>query len=378
MGYEKRIAVLKQIGAGYQTGDRPVAGIFKIENYAGRTEAEVSLLGARPGTFPAAVLCADGQSYRFLVQNPIKTRAQLPACPDFSNGAACLILSDDGFDPVAFGVSGLFNCSVVGMRDVFLQSAEKKDGEQPPEKRSSAPVAQSPSLPITEPVPEPLPVTGPPDAPPVPSNKTEGDLTAEQQLYQIYQDEVVASENYFLMPDVDMQTLSLVESQQTEQEKESGEIENHANVAPARSDSAEDAGGQKEQSVRSDAADAVAVEKHDDRVRGRYYQTVEGELETLFSAYPAEHVLQQNVPDSRWVRVTAADGRYYVVGVIEQGGLPAYICYGVPGKYQKDPPKELAGYCSYLPLSLFDMHGEGYWMMFQDADTGECSHVDFA
>ena len=60
------------------------------------------------------------------------------------------------------------------------------------------------------------------------------------------------------------------------------------------------------------------------------------------------------------------------MGVIKEDNLPKYICYGVPGAYSETPPKELDGYCTFIPLSVFDIMGDGFWMMFQDAITGEC------
>ena len=75
-------------------------------------------------------------------------------------------------------------------------------------------------------------------------------------------------------------------------------------------------------------------------------------------------------------RLLLIEIEYYTVGLIYDQKKPAYICYGVPGKYSKEPPKELKGYCSYLPLSLFDLGGDGYWMMYQNADSGECVHID--
>jgi hypothetical protein len=60
-----------------------------------------------------------------------------------------------------------------------------------------------------------------------------------------------------------------------------------------------------------------------------------------------------------------------VVGLVLESGKEKYICYGVPCTYSKNPPKELKGFCSFIPLSIFDLTGKGYWMMFQDAITGE-------
>ena len=77
-------------------------------------------------------------------------------------------------------------------------------------------------------------------------------------------------------------------------------------------------------------------------------------------------------PDSVFVRINYSSEKYYVVGVIKEKNTEKYVCYGVPAAYSETPPKELDGYCSFIPVSIFDMKGDGFWMMFQDATTGEC------
>ena len=77
------------------------------------------------------------------------------------------------------------------------------------------------------------------------------------------------------------------------------------------------------------------------------------------------------MPDSDWVRIDFGKNKFYVVGVIREGKKPKYICYGVPAEKRGEPPDALKGYCSFLPASLFDLDGKGYWMMYQDAETGK-------
>lgn len=99
-----------------------------------------------------------------------------------------------------------------------------------------------------------------------------------------------------------------------------------------------------------------------------YYAAKYPELRRLFDNYPGEDVLNEHLPDTVWVRVEYAENQYYVVGLI--GKRPDYIAYGVPGKYSLNPPRELAAYCSWLPLKNEEPQGEGYWMMYQDSNTG--------
>ena len=88
--------------------------------------------------------------------------------------------------------------------------------------------------------------------------------------------------------------------------------------------------------------------------------------------FPEEPALSKIIPESRWAKINYSSDKFYVVGVINENEKEKYICYGVPAKYSAKPPKELKGFCSFVPLSYFDMKGDGYWMMFQSAITGEC------
>ena len=96
------------------------------------------------------------------------------------------------------------------------------------------------------------------------------------------------------------------------------------------------------------------------------------ELEQMLNKFPREDALLSVFPDSSWVRINYSDDKYYVVGVVKEMGREKYICYGVPSEYSENPPEELKGFCSFIPLSVFSVKGDGYFMMFQDAVTGEC------
>ena len=103
-----------------------------------------------------------------------------------------------------------------------------------------------------------------------------------------------------------------------------------------------------------------------------YYISAKNELEELFNKFPKDESLQSILPNGRFCKIHYAKDKYYTVGTVTEGGKVRYICYGVPASYSPKPPKELKDYCSFVPLSLFNLQGEGFWMMFQDAITGEC------
>ena len=98
------------------------------------------------------------------------------------------------------------------------------------------------------------------------------------------------------------------------------------------------------------------------------YQKIESDLKKIFEENPAEKNLCEMVSESRWGKVTEK-GKSFVVGIIEERQAPKYICYGIPGIYGKKP-KEIRGYASFIPTSPFSLKGEGYWVMYQDAQSG--------
>jgi len=100
-----------------------------------------------------------------------------------------------------------------------------------------------------------------------------------------------------------------------------------------------------------------------------FFDKTRDQIEALFEKYPKEERLKNLIEDSRWVKVDWDNrGRHYVVGLIGVG--PEYISYGVPAKYTPDPPKELDGYCQWMPIDPKEPEKDGYWLMFQDAKTG--------
>ena len=101
---------------------------------------------------------------------------------------------------------------------------------------------------------------------------------------------------------------------------------------------------------------------------------VKDQLDKLFENNPPEEKLNNLMPDTYWVKVEIGQNQYYVVGLIGEG--PDYIGYGVPGVYSVNPPKELQGYCTWLALDKDNPQGEGYWMMYQDADNGQSINLD--
>ncbi len=108
-----------------------------------------------------------------------------------------------------------------------------------------------------------------------------------------------------------------------------------------------------------------------------FYNMIADQLEELFNRYPKEENLMKLIENSEWVKIdTDIDNKYHVVGIIRYNNDIKYICYGVPGNYMQEPPIELREYSQWLPTDITDPYNKGYWVMYQDADTGENVYIN--
>lgn len=105
------------------------------------------------------------------------------------------------------------------------------------------------------------------------------------------------------------------------------------------------------------------------KVKLNFYERVKSGIDKLFEDGERDAELESLLPSSRFVRIGVEHSdKYYCVGLI---GKPDYICYAVPANYTPDPPEELDGYCQWLPKTETNPRGEGYWLIYQDAVTGD-------
>lgn len=103
-----------------------------------------------------------------------------------------------------------------------------------------------------------------------------------------------------------------------------------------------------------------------------FFDGIKEQIEELFNKYPEEEILKQIIPDSKWVKIDYEEkGEYYVVGLLYENNEIKYVCYGVPGVFQEEPPIDLKGFSQWLPIDTTKEKGFGYWITYQDAETGE-------
>ena len=369
MSFYKKVLVLKEVCEGYSNGKR-VSGIARVEVENGVTEfflTIVNLSAAVNAEYKITII--DGKKTAFTVdggKHPSSLRQILPDRLDFKKGFAVgvYLVKDDIPVTVAFQREDDFDFSIGDFKRTTAEKclcdrrSNKKRADEI-EKPNYSPTVENPidPDPIRPPYPpaeDPDPTVTPPEE--FPSPKSE-------EIKAVYDDEAVATENYYALDDGIQDKLSAVKEW------------TYGNVR--LEDAETDFGRAKETNKGIKDADGFPHETNFDNgedysAEQPYHLTVREELNGIFNKFPNEEGLENIFHDSRFARINYSDDKFYVVGLIKESGKEKYICYGVPGVYAPEPPKELRGYCSFIPLSIFDLSGDGYWMMFQDAVTGNC------
>ena len=111
--------------------------------------------------------------------------------------------------------------------------------------------------------------------------------------------------------------------------------------------------------------------------RACYFEEVKDKIDDLFDKGEREKTLESLMPESRWVKIYRSQTQFYVVGVV--GGkrsMPDYICYGLPSVFSVIPPSSLGADARWLPLDVRNPQGNGFWLIFQSARTGETVRND--
>lgn len=313
MATKKSVALINETGAGFAVPGAKVRGVAVRSDNGGRSVIKISLIDLAPATNGYTVAISDGNSTK-LCELPDLSGAEILS--DSTGNLAVLIFyvtEDERFLPVAYGA---FSPEAKPEKEVLIDAKRAYYA---------------------------------------------GDDAGGQEKKSVddetYDDEVVAAENYYAY-----------ESESGM--KRGGENEN---ATDADENVGVQSGGFKKK--EADEYDLSAfVDEENGGEKGTYYERIKPQIERLFGEFNEEKSLSEVVPDSRWVKIKYDGDDYYVVGVIYDKNRPLYICYGVEGRYGEKPEK-IGDYCSFIPSSIFNLKGDGYWVMYQSAITGKCLSV---
>lgn len=337
MGYTKNIAVIKGIKDGFSADGGALSGLVKAEKYGAKLRVEVSLINFAPLT-EGKYVCAlsDGKETIVIDDGVFDGESAV----NTENGFAALICYVKGqVFPVASAVCG-------NNHDITLKLKAEIERE---ENIKAVHIAQEERL----------------------KNRESATQREEKAAAEEYEDEAIAEENYYEYAETFKDGGAL---RADKKEEKSGDTLRGDEAAFSAVKEGENSVKSAESAAYSGGngnSDGVGPLSHG----GIFYERMKDEIDKILSKYPAEEALEKLIEESKWVRISYGEGGFYVFGVLYSGGKPKYICYGVPTKQSETPPQSMEGLASFLPASPEDAQN-GYWVMYQDAETGASIKVN--
>lgn len=341
MGFLKKILVLKQTEEGFSLPNKNLSGLCRLEIENGVCDLYLTVINIiHKENIVYKCLLVDGKKNTFffdLGKRPSSKKFSLSLPPCIEKGFAFGIFAiSDGIPlTVAFGVEDGFSFNLLEFKKMV---ADKCISERKVLSKQDEFLENSSSS----------------------CSQTDIDNT---QTIDAYNDEAVATVNYY---DFDNQLKTKLDF-----------IKEWNNERIRTTDGETSLPSQEETQKKflqdnffENETDSLPSQEFSPKFP--YYSTVKQELDAIFERFEEEKNLKKLFPLSKFSKINYAENKYYVVGLIKENKKEKYICYGVPAKYSTTPPKELAGFCTFIPLSIFDLSGDGYWMMFQDAVFGNC------
>ena len=215
------------------------------------------------------------------------------------------------------------------------------------------------------------------------SGRVEEEKSAEKSTSKI-DDEKINEEGVFVSKGSDDGKIKgVTESPKTRADEQTNKVvEVVLEGAVKPSITAQKVGGEKDENATETKAEkgrSMAENERDevgafslDTVRfdgTNFYLSVKPQLDEIFVCFPECEDLEEVVPNSKWAKIQVEDG-FYVVGLILDGEVVRYISYGVPATKNSCPPSEIRDVAVWLDDGKKE--GKGYWVIYQDAMTGQC------
>ena len=329
MAYEKRLCVLKQLKKGFSADGSPLSGAVYAERMGSELLITPKLAGLSPlreGRYALSVWVG-GKLYCLELKGNAGLR--IPDAPSLKDGFSVLVCFVRGeAEPLAGGVCG----NAPNDRELLLSVFEKKEGRK-------------------DQIPAPMPPKRDPDtisprvSASIPIREVEEQDCFREGAYSKYDDEAIAAADYF-----------------------GGVWKELENADAAPEDQGEEAAQKDGGSTCADEEDATVRPFRLSRGGLTYYREIEPRLKEAMKKYPHDTTLRMAFPYSDWVKTERA-----LLGVIYAEGLPRFLCVAM----KEAPPEEVKDECTFVPTSPYD-EAEGYFVVFQDADTGEYVKVENA
>ncbi len=346
MDYFTKTMVVHQVENGFSLPNRPISAIVRFEREDGVFRTYVSLTNLvyrDSGDFFFSVVDKQNQNYIFQIEkNKNSLLFTFPTIPDIEKDCSIGIYFVDNDIPLLIAFTKTEKGISISdfkkiLYDKYIKNTIHIDYKNKTEEYE---IQNENSF----------------------SPETE-EIESLKEIKKLYDDEAVATENYYEDDEELKKKLEFIESFENDfngNENEQNDFREQEKTEKSNDDA----------KVYEDEEDGDSIKNYSEQ--NPFYLTVEKELTDVLEKFPQDTMLSNIIPNSKFVKVNYAENKYYAVGLIYENKKERYICYGVPDKYSKNPPKELKGYCQFIPLSMFNPFGDGYWMMFQDAIFGTC------
>lgn len=337
--FTKKVIVLREVDHSRKVLGKPVSAIARLECESGVSDFHLTVLNPVPvsnGSCFVFIVDKNGKTISFDIgKRPVFFNKTLEEKNELQDGfaAGIVFVNDDLPETLAFARSEESGVTLSAFKKAVAEKCLAVRRQQQKEFE----FVSTPSERKLEPQSCPQPVR--------------------------YDDEAVATENYYELDEGIKEKLDAIRGFDCEHLRNENGVPTDPSEEKKKESAACGCCAQNE-------ADEDSCDKYSER--NPFFLSVQKELCELFERFSEDERLKKYFPDSRFVKIHYSEKSYYIVGVIKESGREKYICYGVPSTYSPEPPKELKGYCSFIPLSIFDMTGEGFWIMFQDAITGSC------
>lgn len=309
MAYEKRLCILKQMKKGFSADGAPLTGAVYAERLGETLSVTPRIAGLSPLSDGKYLLVVQAKGRYFCFDLKGNETLKAESAPSIADGFSVLLCFVRGeAEPVAFGKCGVCGDDPLPLLNALSERKRPLPAPMPP---NQIPGAPSPQVPL---------------APGVPLPEEDGFRDAAAAGYD---DEAIASTNFYRSSD----------------ENEGAPVED-----PPQAD------GQCAQT------DEPSV--HPFRLSGgglTYYNKIAEKLKQAFEQYPRDNTLSAAIPCSEWVKTENA-----LLGVVYAEGLPRFLCVAI----KENPPEEAKKASLFVPCGPYSEE-DGYYVVFQDADTGE-------
>lgn len=317
MAYEKRLCILKQVKKGFSADGAPLTGAVYAERLGDELTVTLKIAGLAPLSDGRYVLVVQAGGMYYCLEPKGGEGVKVQGAPSIAGGFSALLCFVRGEgEAVAFGRCG--NAASDPAPLLAALSGQKKRPIPVPLPPNQLPGAPSPQVPLAPAVPLP----------------EEDDAPFRDTAAAKYDDEAIASTDFYATSDEN----EVASVQDPPQKAGQPPCKNEAALHPFRLS------------------------------RGglTYYNKIAGKMKEVFEKYPRDETLLSAIPHSEWVKTEHA-----LMGVVYAEGVPRYLCVAL----KEQPPEEAKQASLFVPSGPFSEE-EGYFVVFQDADTGDYVTVE--